>query len=121
MGTIFIIAIILAICVYAIYSYGRKLRRGGGCCGAHDPAEKKIKVADRDQSHYPYSVTLSIDGMTCSNCSRRVENALNKLDGVWATVDLGNGKANVRLKNQPDEAALRQAVRQAGYLVLAVQ
>ena len=121
MGTIIIVAIIIVICVYAIYNYGHKLRGGGGCCGEHDPAEKKVKVADRDKDHYPYAVTLSIDGMTCSNCSRRVENALNKLPGVWATVDLSGGKANVRLKDQPNETDLREAVRQAGYVVLSVQ
>ena len=57
---------------------------------------------------------LDIDGMTCSNCSRRVENALNGLDGVWAKVDLGAHKATVRLKQEPDEATLRAAVRGRG-------
>lgn len=121
MGTIIIIAIIVVLCVYAIYTYGRKLRSGGGCCGEHDPMEKKVKVADRDKRNYPYAVTLSIDGMTCSNCSRRVENALNQMPGVWAKVDLGSGKADVRLKDQMEEERLREAVRQAGYVVLSVE
>ena len=51
----------------------------------------------------------------------RVENALNRLDGVWAEVDLGAHRATVRTKQRPDEAALRQAVRGAGYLVLSVE
>lgn len=89
MGTILIAALLSLVFVYAIYSYVRKLRQGGGCCGGHEPAEKKVKVADRDKRHYPYTVTLTVDGMTCGNCVRRVENALNRLDGVWAEVDLG--------------------------------
>lgn len=78
-------------------------------------------MADQDKRHYPYTVTLTVDGMTCGNCVRRVENALNRLDGVWAEVDLGARRATVRTKQRPDEAALRQAVRGAGYLVLSVE
>lgn len=73
------------------------------------------------KDHYPYQVTLTIDGMTCSNCSRRVENALNSLDGVWAKVDLGERKADVRLKQAPDNDALRHAVQDVGYTVLSIQ
>ena len=73
MGTAIVIVIIVVICVFAIYSYGHKMRHGGGCCGSHEAAEKKVKVADKNKDHYPYAVTLTIDGMTCSNCSRRVE------------------------------------------------
>ena len=106
-------------CIYGVYSYIRKLRYGGGCCGEHEGAVKKVKVADRDKTHYPYETVLTIDGMTCSNCVRRVENALNQLDGVWAQVDLS--KAAVRMKQPLPEDTLRDAVRAAGYIVLSVQ
>ena len=121
MANIIIPVILAAFCVFAVCSYVKKLRKGGGCCGEHEPAEKKIRVADKDKSHYPYDLILSVDGMTCGNCARRVENALNSLEGVWATVDLGSRKAEVRLKSKPDEASLRQAVRNAGYTVLSIQ
>ena len=114
MGTAIVIVIIVVICVFAIYSYGHKMRHGGGCCGSHEAAEKKVKVADKNKDHYPYAVTLTIDGMTCSNCSRRVENALNSLD-------LGERKADVRLKQTPDNDALRRAVQDVGYTVLSIQ
>lgn len=64
---------------------------------------------------------MTIDGMTCSNCVRRVENALNRLDGVWCTVDLGQRQARLRLKQPADERVLQEAVRQAGYTVLSAQ
>ncbi|MBQ8953570.1 MAG: heavy-metal-associated domain-containing protein, partial [Clostridia bacterium] len=56
-------------------------------------------------------------GMTCENCARRVENALNALEGVWATVRIDTHTARVRCKTEPDEAALRGAVTGAGYVV----
>lgn len=121
MGSYIIGAVIIIVCAYAVYGYVRKLRRGGSCCSEGEAAEKKVKVTDRDKTHYPYACTLTIDGMTCSNCARRVENALNRVDGVWATVDLMGRRADLRLKEKPDEEALRRAVRDAGYTVLSVQ
>ena len=67
MGTAIVIVIIVVICVFAIYSYGHKMRHGGGCCGSHEAAEKKVKVADKNKDHYPYAVTLTIDGMKHTN------------------------------------------------------
>ena len=121
MGTAIIVIILLLLCVYAGYSYRKKLRYGGGCCGEHDAMETKVKVADRNKKHYSYQVILSIDGMTCSNCSRRVENALNQQEGMWAKVDLGSQKATVLLKQPPDPTTRRAIVQTAGYTVLSIQ
>ena len=78
---------------------------------------KRRPVADKNKAHYPYETVFLIGGMTCLNCARRVENALNEQPGVWATVDLSSQTARVRCKTRPDEKALRTAVRQAGYVV----
>ena len=119
METYLILAAVVLICAYAVYSYIRKLRVG---CGEREAAPKRVKVRDRDKRHYPYVLTVTVDGMVCANCARRVENALNSLDGVWARVeDVGAGRATVRTKSAPDEAALRSAVRQAGYTVMSVR
>ena len=120
METAIILIIIAAICAYSIFRYVRKLTRGGGCCGERDPREKRVKVEDKDPSHYPYHLNLQLDGMTCQNCVRRVENALNSIDGVWASVSLEGQTALVRLKTPPDEQLIRQTVRNAGYAVLKV-
>ena len=74
-------------------------------------------MADKNPAHYPYEVQLTIDGMTCGNCVNRVENALNELEGVWATADLMEGKAVVRMKQDIPLEELKQAVKSAGYLV----
>ena len=80
----------------------------------------KRRVADRDETHYPYTAVLTIDGMTCGHCAVRVENALNELNGVWAKVDLGEKTALVRMVQPLPEAALRQAIRGAGYTLLHI-
>ena len=122
MATYLILAAVVLICAYAVYSYIRKLRVGGGCCGEREAAPKLVKVRVRDKREYPSVLEVTVVGLVCGNCARRVENALNSLDGVWARVeDVGSGRATVRTKSKPDEAALRSAVRQAGYTVMSVR
>ena len=115
---IIIVLIAAAIVVFGSINYIKKLKKGGDCCPEHEEATKSIKVKDRDKSHYPYEAKLAIDGMSCNNCVRNVENALNALDGTWATVSLEDNMATVLLKNPPDIEKLSKAVADAGYMVL---
>ena len=41
-------------------------------------------------------VELDVEGMTCAACAARIENNLNKLEGVEASVNLATEKATVR-------------------------
>lgn len=60
---------------------------------------------------------LNVEGMTCANCVRHVDEALRELAGVdEVDVRLSEGRAIVR--HDPDRApitALVDAVREAGY------
>jgi copper chaperone CopZ len=47
-----------------------------------------------------------------------VENALDSVDGVWATVDLKSREALVRSKRPVETADLERAVERAGYGVI---
>ena len=118
MLNILIVLIVAAIVVFGSINYIKKLKKGGDCCPEHEEATKSVKVKDRDKSHYPYEAKLAIDGMSCNNCVRNVENALNALDGTWATVSLEDNMATVLLKNPPDIEKLSKAVADAGYMVL---
>jgi len=112
------IVIVALIVVFGTANYIKKLKKGGDCCPEHEEGTKSIKVKDRDKSHYPYEAKLAIDGMSCENCVRNVENALNALDGTWANVSLEDNMATVLLKDKPDIEKLSKAVSDAGYLVL---
>lgn len=63
---------------------------------------------------------LLINGMSCGHCSMRVEKALNGIAGVHATVDLASKIARVHIDGEVTDDALKQAVKQAGYEVVAV-
>lgn len=118
--TVIIVLVLAAIAVLSVMSYVKKLR--SGCCGASDEKVKRVRVADRDKSHYPYSVVLTVDGMVCGNCAARVENALNALEGVWASADVEHGTVMVRMKQSLEEQLLRSTVNQiGGYTVMKVE
>ncbi|HEV2129264.1 MAG TPA: heavy metal-associated domain-containing protein, partial [Thermomicrobiales bacterium] len=60
---------------------------------------------------------LAIEGMTCAACVRRVEKALEKVEGVSnASVNLATERARVAYDPaRVDLAALTAAVQKAGY------
>lgn len=120
MKNIVIIAVLFVIVIFAFRSIMIKAKKGGGCCGEHEESITRVIVSDRNKKHYAYKITMVIGGMTCENCARRVENALNIIPDTWATVDISSKKAKVMLKAEPDEIILRKAVAEAGYTVLEI-
>ncbi|WP_435251617.1 heavy metal translocating P-type ATPase [Streptomyces tendae] len=58
---------------------------------------------------------ITVGGMTCAACVRRVERKLAKLDGVTATVNLATGLARVSHPADVAPGDLVTAVEQAGY------
>ena len=74
--------------------------------------------------HVPIETTeLAVRGMTCASCVRRVEKALEKVDGVLdASVNLATERATVRyVVGVADQAGMRSAVEDLGYEVLHVE
>ena len=118
MANVIIVLILVVAVVYGIYNYVHHLNHGGGCCGEHDAPARKVKAADTNQSHYLHRLVMGVDGMTCQNCQRHVENALNVMPGTWAAVDLAAQNVTILTKDEADEDAIRQAIRDAGYLPL---
>ena len=118
MGTTIVIFVLAIIVVCAILSIRKRIKYGSSCCGTHDAAPKKIKVKDKNKAHYPYTYTLTVDGMHCSNCARRVENALNSKDSVWAKVNLEKKSVLVRAKSQLKWEDFSTLINKAGYTLI---
>ncbi|MBQ9092239.1 MAG: heavy-metal-associated domain-containing protein [Anaerotignum sp.] len=119
MDAIIVLLIVALIGVYSVKKYRNNMKYG--CCSSGGYKEKKKPVADKNADHYPYSKTLSIAGMTCKNCSTRVENYLNQEDGIWAQVDLKKHTALVRMKTERTEEELTGIVKRAGYTVTGIK
>ena len=118
MGTTIVILILLAIVIMAIFSIRKRIKYGSSCCGTHDATPAKIRVADTNKAHYPYTYTRTIDGMHCSNCVRHVENALNCHEGIWATVDLEKNITLVRAKTPQERKHLSEIISDEGYTLI---
>lgn len=115
--------VVLAVIAIGLFFGFRRIAastRGKSCCGDGASAKKakRVAVADTDESHYPYSDEVLIGGMSCDGCAQNVENALNALDGVWATVSFADHTARVRSKHPVDREVLEGAVKDAGYYVM---
>lgn len=119
MSTAIIVIGLVLLCVFSLKGYIKRLQHG--CCGASgEAAQKKVKITDKDTSHYLHTAILEIEGMTCSRCARSVENALNSIDGTWAKVDLEKKNVLIRMKTRLDEDTIRQTVRNAGYILMHI-
>lgn len=124
LSTIIIAAIVAVICVFAVVCYVKKLKHGccgSGRCSSTGAAEKRIKVSDKNPKHYKSCVRLTISGMTCSRCRLRLENALNAKENIWAEVNLKEGTALVRMKEELPDDTLRRIVSRTGYTVVGVE
>ncbi len=65
--------------------------------------------------------TMTIEGMSCGHCSARVEQALNGLTGVKATVNLDTKTASIELSEEVSNEVLKKAVEDAGYEVTEIK
>lgn len=84
------------------------------------PASPPLSAA---AAHAPATpITLPIEGMTCASCVRRVEKALQKVEGVGqVAVNLATEQAVVQPAGAApvDRQALVQAIERAGYTIPA--
>ena len=60
-------------------------------------------------------VELNVGGMTCASCQRRVEKALNKIDGVSASVNYATGSAVINSQTQVDPTLFIKIIEDSGY------
>lgn len=80
---------------------------------------KFMKTATAEKGEENMKKILKIEGMSCSHCSARVEQALNAIDGVQASVDLKKKRATVETDVADD--VLVKAVEDAGYKVVKIE
>lgn len=106
------------------------------CCSHGSPTRVGVSVPPRTSGHLAHAhqdaelggangsglaelVTLRIDGMTCSSCTRTVEGALLAVPGVIqvsVSLDRGEGRAVVRLRDRLEKtSALLAAVDDVGF------
>ncbi|MGB3440628.1 MAG: heavy metal translocating P-type ATPase [Actinophytocola sp.] len=82
------------------------------------PVARPVPKAAPKPAQAPVSsgqVELVIGGMTCASCAARVENHLNEIDGVEATVNYATEKAKVSHSPSVQVADIVAAIEEIGY------
>ena len=84
-------------------------------------AEAESKPAETSKEDDSMKVTMKIDGMMCTHCTGRVDQVLNAIDGVSATVSLEDKAAYLEITGEVSRDVLVKAVTDAGYTVISVE
>lgn len=116
MGDLLIIGILAALVVLALLRAGKHFG-GGGCCGSGSNtvrSHKKLTGPEMGRR------VLTVEGMHCENCQARVENAINRLEGVVCKVNLRKKTATVSYSAPVDDETLKQIVEKMGYQVTEI-
>ena len=116
-STIIIVVILVVILFFAVKNAIPHVRGKGGC-GEGSGKEKLIMRAKLED--VIATKVVKIEGMRCENCHRRVQNALNSIDGVNAKVNGDKAEAVVKLGRDIDDNEIKKAVTDMGYKVTSI-
>ena len=109
-----IIAVILIVTLFfAIKNSIPHFRGEGGCCGGSckEKIIKPVKI-----KNVIATKVVHIEGMRCENCHRRVQNALNSIEGVNAKIN-GDKKQKLRSDEGLTQEELAEKVFVSGRAV----
>ena len=118
MGNVFIVLILTVLLFFGARRIYRTVKYGGSCCGGGGGLDKKVRVSDRNKTHYPFSYKLKVEGMVCAGCARKVENAFNAAGDLWAKVDLENKEVRVLAKKEMSPDDFMHLLRGTSYTLL---
>lgn len=65
--------------------------------------------------------TIKISGMHCGGCVKRVDAALNAIDGISAKVDLDSATAVVESAKEISDEVLKDAIEALGFDVVEIK
>ena len=114
----YIIAGVLLVIIVAAIFRAKKHFKGGGCCGG---GSNTIRIRKKLDAPKLGEKSITIEGMHCENCEIRVENALNRLDGVVGKVNLKKKTATVSYSAEVSDELLKSTVERLGYKVTQIR
>lgn len=116
MENVIIIVILAIILIFALLRTVKHFK-GGGCCSSGSTT-----IRDKKTLYDPIlgEKILTIEGMSCENCEIRVQNALNRLDGVLCKVNWRKKTAILSYSADISDEIFRKTVENLGYQVTSI-
>lgn len=90
--TVLIILLVVLICMPLI----KRMISQEDCCG-----NQQIKVSKKRLKKPVGKYTLTVDGMHCKNCEKKVTEAINDIDGLAAKVSLARMEVVISYEKAP--------------------
>ena len=112
-----IIIVVLILVLFVALQQTKKRLKGGSCCSSGSST-----IRDKKTLTEPIigKKILTVEEMHCENCEIRVENALNRLDGVLCKVNLKKKTATVSYSVEVSDDLLKDTVEKLGYQVTKI-
>lgn len=119
MATVIVIILLVILVIFALRSSLVHMKGEGGCCGGGAVPER----GKRKKLTGPClcKMRMEIEGMHCTGCEQRVEQALNLIEGTACRVSLRKKTAVVRCSRPVTEDELEKTVEAAGYRVKEIR
>lgn len=117
-ATIIVGLVVCAALFFALKGVVRHWRGESTCCGGGEivaPPKKELSGAVIGHK------IITIEGMTCSNCKIRVEQALDDIDGAAATVNLHRNIADLAMTRDVADGEIRKALDGSGYKIIKIE
>lgn len=120
MGTYIVIAILVVIVFFSIKSSKQHFEGEGSCCGGGGGDSIKVNKKKLDGDVVAKKI-MHIEGMHCEKCKNRVENAINRIDGAVAKVNLKKNIAEINMTKEIADDILSSAVEYEDYKVIEIE
>ena len=111
-----ILGLVLVVLVLALLRAKKHFR--GGCCSSGSGVIREKKTLS---GTIICTKTLTVEGMHCENCEARLENALNRLEGVLCKASHKRGTARVSCTIPVSDGELKAVVEKLGYKVRRIE
>ena len=110
--------IVTVLFLESIFLLKKKLKYGASCCGTKEAIVDRIPPADDNTDHYPYHYLIQVEGMTCMNCARHIENAFHRTGEDYAKVNLKEKQVSVWFKKSISRKEAAGIIDEAGYTLM---
>ena len=116
-----IILIVIVLLIFALKGTLKHFKGESPCCGGGSGLIK-TEIEEKVLEHPAIGKkTVKISGMHCDHCVKSVTEAIDKIEGASAKVNLKKEEAVVSYDREIDDDDLKKAVEEAGFKVVDIR